>query len=97
VPSTYPEWKVKYGSSTRAIEGMMNHRHVGDIFLSAPSPSQEAVACVGELLRETWTAKLTRDFPGRQFTVELPRQFDIKLVDPSITFYSGPPVAEVNS
>jgi hypothetical protein len=70
---------------------MMNHRHIGDIFLSARDESQEVVAYIGELLRETWMAKLKQDFPGRQFTVEFPRQFDIALVDPSITFYSGPP------
>src|SRR4051812_43508322 len=48
------------GGNKRAVEAVMNHRHVLDLFVS--EPSREQVVYLGRLLREMWAAKLARDF-----------------------------------
>lgn len=90
VPVTYPEWKALNGDDRSAIEGILNHHHLEDLFPATLEPSYELLAYVGQLLKETWAAKLAHDFPDREFIVEFPEQFDIDTDNPYITFYSKP-------
>ena len=88
VPSTYQEWKAKYADNTQAIERMLNHQHILDMFPSSPEPNQALVLFLGKLLQETWAAKLAGEFPDRSFVVEFFDDFDISVDNPSITFYT---------
>ncbi|HUK46455.1 MAG TPA: hypothetical protein VLW06_02640 [Terriglobales bacterium] len=56
-----------------AVEAVMNHEHILDIFSNASiKPSQSMVLYVGRLLKDIWDAKLKRDFPARRITVSFP-------------------------
>jgi hypothetical protein len=83
VPDTLGEWRAKLGTDRERIEAVLNHRHILELFLGAPEPSVEVTRRLGRLLQEMWTAKLSRDFPGRQFVVTLSDGDD-----PEITFYT---------
>ena len=68
----------------------MNHHHIADLIGGVVElPSHEVVLAVGQLLRELWTAKLSRDFPNRKFVVSFPEDYSSDVVDYEITFYQG--------
>ena len=74
------------GGDKRAVEAVLNHRHVLDLFADA-RPTREQVVYLGRLLREVWAAKLARDFPGRRFVVAFAEQGCEALLDYEVTFY----------
>jgi hypothetical protein len=86
VPDTYTDWKARHGNDPSAIEAVLNHRHLFDLFPVAPEPSREVVLQLGMALKEMWTAKLHRDFPARRCIVSFPADFDVEVDDPEITF-----------
>ena len=52
----------------QAVEMLHNHLHVWDLFPSTagdPQPTRDQCLYLARLLRETWEAKLSRDFPNR--------------------------------
>jgi hypothetical protein len=83
VPETYKEWQAKFAGDRVSIEAMLNHRHIHYLFLAAPEPTPEVIQQLGLLLRDMWMAKLSRDFPDRQFVVAVSDGDD-----PEITFYT---------
>ena len=87
IPSSYSQWKEKFGDNTQTIEGMLNHLHIHDLFFDGtePEPNHALVAYIGNLLRETWATKLALDFPDRVFDVHFPERFDNAIDNPSIT------------
>jgi hypothetical protein len=84
VPETYTEWKARLGGDLSAIESVLNHRHLSDLFMRGPEPHGELLEHLGEVLRDMWAAKLHQDFPDRQFVVT----FNSAADDPEITFCS---------
>jgi hypothetical protein len=71
-----------------AVEAVMNHEHVLDLFVNAePKPTREMVLYIGRLLKEIWQAKLSRDFPGKAITVSFPEDYSEDLVEYEITFF----------
>jgi hypothetical protein len=83
VPETYGEWKARLGADHAAIESVLNHRHILELFLRAPDPSREVTRHLGQTMQDMWAAKLQRDFPDRRFVVTLSDDDD-----PEITFYT---------
>jgi hypothetical protein len=66
----------------------MNHMHIVDLLpVSVDKPTQSLVLLFGGLLRETWEAKLKRDFPTRHFFVSFLLEEREILTDYEITFY----------
>jgi hypothetical protein len=71
-----------------AVEAVMNHEHITDIFYNAePKPSREMVLHVGRLLKEIWQAKLGRDFPNRKITVSFPEEYQDDLLHYEVSFF----------
>jgi hypothetical protein len=71
-----------------AVEAVMNHWHIKDIFCSA-EPSREMILYVGRLLKGIWQTKLSRDFPGRSITVSFPEEFEEDLLNYEISFFQN--------
>jgi hypothetical protein len=72
-----------------AVEGVMNHLHIVDLFSRShhESPSRDVVIYLGRLMKEIWQTKLNRDFPGRKITVHISED-DLKdLLEYHITFF----------
>lgn len=74
------------GGDKRAVEPILNHRHVLDLF-SISQPSREQVVYLGRLLREMWAAKLARDFPGGRFVVSFSDDGCEELLDYEVSFF----------
>jgi len=86
----YPDWMVQLGGDRSRVEAMMNHHHIADILEGVvESPSHEVVLAFGRLMRELWTAKLSRDFPDRKFVVSFPEDYSDDVVAYEITFYQA--------
>jgi hypothetical protein len=83
----YREWLQKFEGDKMQVEAMMNHRHILDE-LGPPieNPTRDMVLAIGRLLKETWDAKLRRDFPDRKFVVSFPED-DGELDEYEITFW----------
>ncbi len=88
VPEEYGSWKVKNPDDPSAIESVLNHRHLRDLFPTAPKPSRSVLLHLGSVLREMWIAKLHRDFPDRRFVVSLHDRPPIHVDDPQISFHT---------
>jgi len=75
------------GGKRSAVEVVMNHRHILDLFSSQDGASEEVVVYLGRALRDMWACKLQRDFPDRQFTVSFPEDPVADLIEYEVTFY----------
>jgi hypothetical protein len=71
-----------------SVEAVMNHGHVLDLFSNAnPKPTREMILYVGRLLRDTWRAKLKRDFPDRKIRASFPEEHCEGLLQYEVTFF----------
>lgn len=87
---SYRGFVAQTGGNLRAVEAVMNHRHIIDIFSgSGKEPARHQVVYLGRLLREMWAAKLHRDFPAKDFVVSFPEEQPESLLDYQITFYQA--------
>jgi hypothetical protein len=84
----YADWLAHLKGDKTRVEATMNHRHICDLLpCPEPEPTREQITRVGNLLRETWSAKLRRDFPGERFIVQFSEEYQEDLVDYNITFF----------
>ncbi|WP_068089673.1 hypothetical protein [Polycladidibacter stylochi] len=81
----YSKWR-KHLDNISAIENMMNHQHVYDLFAVTDNISEESYLGVANLLADTTRLALKACYPERQFCV------DISIADndygPTVSFYS---------
>jgi hypothetical protein len=87
-PDNYRGFMASTGGDRRAVEAVMNHRHVLDLF-PGHSPTREQVVYLGRLLREMWAVKLRQDFPDRPIVVRFPEDGCEDLLDYEVSFYQG--------
>jgi hypothetical protein len=88
--AVYRDWMAQTGGDRRRVETVMNHHHIADLIGGViESPSHDVVLAIGRLLRELWTAKLSRDFPDRKFVVSFSEDYSADVVDYEITFYQA--------
>lgn len=67
--TTYQSWLIQTQGDKTAVEKVMNHRHLSDLFYGQATSAAQLIY-MGRLLRDIWQAKLRRDFPGRHIEVE---------------------------
>ena len=82
----YRSFLKQTGGNKRAVEAVLNHRHVLDLF-SSSQPTREQVVYLGRLLREVWAAKLALVFPTRRFVVSFTEEGCESLLDYEVSFY----------
>jgi hypothetical protein len=86
----YLAFMAQTNGNKSAVEAVMNHEHVLDMFSNAPiKPSREMVLYVGRLLKEVWQAKLNQEFPSRSITVSFPEDFSEDLLYYEVTFFQN--------
>ena len=74
----------------RAVEAVMNHRHLVDLFTNGiATASPEQLEYLGLVLTDIWRTKLARDFPNRKFDVHFDRGTPANLLDYIITFHQA--------
>lgn len=63
-PEMFVQWMTTLGGNRSAVERVMNHVHLTDLFLNAPQPPTDAqVDHLGHVLQDLWGLQLRRDFP----------------------------------
>jgi hypothetical protein len=75
---------LKRFSNRTQMEQEFNLVEVPMLFASAAGADDQAILELANSLRDTWLAKLERDFPGRRFVVEV---LEGDLDDPTIRFH----------
>ena len=89
-PANFRDWMASTNGDRRAVEAVLNHRHVTDLFGErGAGMSREQVVHLGRRLRDMWAAKLARDFPARRFVVSFPEDGCESLQDYEVSFYQG--------
>lgn len=84
----FESWLAATNGDRRAVEGVMNHTHILDLFVQHQTePTQEQVVWLGRLLKEMWQAKLDREFPGRDIVVSFPEDAGDDLLGYEITIF----------
>jgi hypothetical protein len=85
---SYVGFMQQTGGNRKAVEAVMNHRHILDLFCRPElQPTLEQVVYFGRLLKEMWAAKLQRDFPDKRFVVSFPEDPSEDLLDYEVTFF----------
>lgn len=78
----------KFSNDKTQVERLLNHLHLLDTHhVGCPGATPEKLEFLGETLRDMWMAKLTQDFPGVKFIVELLGNPSSDLFDYQITFH----------
>ena len=86
----YRGFMEQTGGDKRAVQTVLNHRHILDMFaVSEQDVPRAQVVYFGRLLREVWAAKLARDFPDRRFVVSFPEEGCESLMDFELSFYQS--------
>ena len=86
-PAIFEKWLRQVNSEKRAVEAMLNHVHVLDLFPnSADKATRQQLVHVGKLLQEMWSCKLAHDFPQRTFDVMFTEGDPADLVAIEVTF-----------
>lgn len=72
-PESFEQWWSKLDGNVPAIEDVINHLHLWDVFTgSDENPlTEQALNEFGQSLVLTWTAALARSYPDRKFLVEM--------------------------
>ncbi len=87
---SYKRFMSQTGGERRAVEAVMNHRHILDFFSGlGQEPTRPQVVYLGRLLREMWATKFQRDFPSKKIIVSFPEDDIEGLLDYEITVYQG--------
>ncbi len=85
---SYRGFMLQTGGDRHAVEAVMNHRHICDLFCSNESaPTRDQVIYMGRLLKDMWSAKLQRDFPSKRFVVSFPEKIYEDLLEYEVTFF----------
>lgn len=62
----YKEWMKSTGGDRAAVEAVINHIHLSNLFPhSDHNPTHAQLVQLGGMLKDFWTAKLERDYPKR--------------------------------
>jgi len=87
-PANFSAWMTSTSGNRRAVEAVINHTHVSDLFGErGAEATREQVVHLGRVLRDVWAAKLARDFPGRRFEVSFPEDGCEAVQDYEVSFY----------
>lgn len=87
-PESFEEWKQHFAGNRQAIESMVNHTHVYDLFLNAADPevvAEDVWEHVGQTLFVSWQAAVHQAFPASRFTFGYATEPDE--YGPTITFW----------
>jgi hypothetical protein len=67
----YKIWLKKLRGDKAAIERLLNHLHLDDLFPNASARTMKQKIYLAKLIKEMWESKLKRDFPELEFEVIL--------------------------
>jgi hypothetical protein len=88
LPANYAGFMNNCKGDRAAVERVMNHQHILDLFFHAAGTATEAqVVYLGNVLKDILTVKLAHDFPARRFCVEFHQGVAEDLLEYEISFW----------
>jgi hypothetical protein len=73
MPGNFEEWFEGLKGDRRAVEAELNHLYILDLFECRDNwPTRHEILWLAKLVKKLWLAKLTIEFPNRQFIVSFP-------------------------
>jgi len=86
--ATYNDFLSACKGDRAAVEAVMNHQHILDLFCHAASTATAAqLVYIGRILRDIFQVKLKNDFPTRTFLVSFDDGPFADLVEYQVTFW----------
>ena len=86
----YQQWNAQTEGDKTAIEAVMNHVHILDIFPNVEQPpTRQQIIYLGRQIQQMWAAKLCADFPNMDVAVEFADECGDDLLEYHITFYQN--------
>jgi hypothetical protein len=87
-PAAYRDFLAACKGDRAAVESVMNHQHILDLFYHAAQTATAAqIVYLGKVLKDILTVKLRADFPRRTFTVEFDEGPFDDLLEYQVTFW----------
>ncbi len=88
-PDSFEQWWAHFDGDIGAVEGMLNHLQLWDVFTQMDHTllAEEALAELGKVMAKTWKLALLEAFPDREFLVEFHN--DPGDYGPMVTFRSA--------
>ena len=87
---SYTGFMTQCKGDRAAVDSVMNHRHLLDLFAD-PAVKEKTTAAqmeyLGTVLRDIWDTKLRRDFPEREVRVTFDRGDQRNLLEYIVTFW----------
>jgi hypothetical protein len=68
---SYAHWRTKIGGDNQAIERLLNHLHLWDVFDPKSEEDYSALPELCNKIGNMWNASARNAFPDREFSVEL--------------------------
>jgi hypothetical protein len=82
------KWLDECKGERKKTEALINHLHIRDIqYWNCPGATPERLSYLGQILKEIYECKLKKDFPKREFVVELQEGNEDDLDGFMLTFY----------
>ena len=85
-PTGFQTWKEYFNGDLRAVEAMLNHEHVWDMFTYDDETNEAALEIVAERMAITWKAAAEAQFPDRAFVCEVTDEYG-----PTVTITTAVP------
>ena len=84
--TTYNDFLHACNGDRKAVEAVMNHQHILDLFCHAADTATAAqLVYLGRVLKDIFLVKLKHDFPGRTFEVQFDEGPFDQLIDYQVT------------
>jgi len=69
--NTYQTWRLNFGNDRRAIEAMINHVHIYDIFSHCEPDIEDSVFDrLAQVLQNAWSMYFQKVFPDKKIEIE---------------------------
>jgi hypothetical protein len=86
--SNYHEWLENQKGNKLAVQAVVNHTHILDLFPNVDEqPSEQQVIFLGQTLKNMWHQKLKIDFPNHNCVVLFEEENCDDLLSYEITFF----------
>ena len=83
---SFQSWQEHFHGDLRAVESMLNHEHLWDLFTSDGDADKAALEIVAERMAITWKAAAEAQFPDRAFVCEVTDEYG-----PTVTITTAVP------
>ena len=86
-PENFATWRA--GHDRAAVEGVLNHVHILDVFPACADASETQIRFLGRTLASMLEAKLALDLPDRNFQVAFNDETGEDPIDYQVTFWQA--------